>query len=338
VNTKPDISISNDVAIAPHAPVVGAERCSEGAALAVSQVGAETRVVTSAAPGTHAAIESLTNPYRVEDERFVWSWLSGKSKETRRHYRRTADELLANLHPRTLRDARLEDLQIFVSFYSSKRAETERLRVAIVKSLFSFGVKTGYLKANLAALLKLRPQQSDLNRRYLPEEETHALLLAVQDPRNRVLLKVLYYGGVRVSEAASLSWADTQARSEGQGQISINGKGSRRRVVLLPASVFSELLALRQGRGPSEPVFVSREGGRLSVRMIREIVRSSAYLAGIAKRVSPHWLRHAHASHALDNGAPIHLLKDTLGHESLATTTKYLHSRPGESSGKYLKE
>ncbi len=52
--------------------------------------------------------------------------------------------------------------------------------------------------------------------------------------------------------------------------------------------------------------------------------------------VSPHWMRHAHASHALDRGAAIHLVQATLGHSSVATTGKYLHARPNESSSKYL--
>jgi len=48
------------------------------------------------------------------------------------------------------------------------------------------------------------------------------------------------------------------------------------------------------------------------------------------------WLRHAHASHALDRACPIHTLKDSLGHASVATTSRYLHARPNDGSGKYL--
>lgn len=55
-----------------------------------------------------------------------------------------------------------------------------------------------------------------------------------------------------------------------------------------------------------------------------------------SRAVSPHWLRHAHASHALDRGAPIHLVQATLGHSSVATTSRYFHARPGESSARFL--
>jgi Phage integrase family len=66
------------------------------------------------------------------------------------------------------------------------------------------------------------------------------------------------------------------------------------------------------------------------------IVRRAAQRAGVFDRVSPHWLRHAHASHALDHGAPIHLVQATLGHGSVATTSRYVHARPGDSSARFL--
>jgi len=52
-------------------------------------------------------------------------------------------------------------------------------------------------------------------------------------------------------------------------------------------------------------------------------------------QVSPHWLRHAHALHSLERGAPIHLVQATLGHTSVATTGRYLHARPTDSSARY---
>jgi integrase/recombinase XerD len=52
--------------------------------------------------------------------------------------------------------------------------------------------------------------------------------------------------------------------------------------------------------------------------------------------ISPHWLRHAHVSYALDHGAPAHLVQATVGHASLATTSKYAHAPPSDSSARYL--
>ena len=79
-----------------------------------------------------------------------------------------------------------------------------------------------------------------------------------------------------------------------------------------------------------------REAARLGEAQVWRIVRKAARRAGIELNVSPHWMRHAHGSHALDRGAPIHLVQATLGHSSIATTGKYLHARPKESSSRFL--
>jgi integrase/recombinase XerD len=81
---------------------------------------------------------------------------------------------------------------------------------------------------------------------------------------------------------------------------------------------------------------VFRNSKRLDRGRVRVIVRRAARRAGVTGAVSPHWLRHAHASHALDHGAPIHLVQATLGHSSVATTSRYLHARPGDSSARFL--
>jgi len=93
----------------------------------------------------------------------------------------------------------------------------------------------------------------------------------------------------------------------------------------------------RLGRGLTDaPVFRSRRGGHLDASAVERIVQKAATRAGIAGRVSPHWLRHAHATHALECQCPIPLVQATLGHASVATTGRYLHARPTDSSARYL--
>ncbi len=102
--------------------------------------------------------------------------------------------------------------------------------------------------------------------------------------------------------------------------------------MLLTASLWRELEDL--GRGPADaPVFISRRsGGHLHWTAVERIVLKAAKRAGLEGKLSPHWLRHAHATHALDRGAPIHLVQATLGHTSLAATGRYLHARPTDCS------
>jgi integrase/recombinase XerD len=154
-------------------------------------------------------------------------------------------------------------------------------------------------------------------------------------PRNRALLRLAYAGGLRVSELVGLAWRDLQPRDDA-GQVTVFGKGGKTRTVLLSAATWAELVALRKDAGADDPVFRSRRGGHLDPRQVRRIVLGAARRAGLEAKVSPHWLRHAHASHALDRGAPVHLVAATLGHASIATTGKYAHARPSDSSSRYL--
>ena len=103
----------------------------------------------------------------------------------------------------------------------------------------------------------------------------------------------------------------------------------------LSSAVSEQLLGLGEDASDDAPVFPSRKGGSLDTRQVHRIVRAAGDRVGV-EGVSPHWLRHAHASHALERGAPIHLVQATLGHASVATTGVYLHARPTESSGRYL--
>jgi integrase/recombinase XerD len=86
-------------------------------------------------------------------------------------------------------------------------------------------------------------------------------------------------------------------------------------------------------------VFVSRKdkgGGRLTTRAVLGTVKRTAKAAKIAAPISPHWLRHARGSHAIDRGATLAVVQETLGHANVATTSGYLHARPESSSGLWL--
>ena len=148
------------------------------------------------------------------------------------------------------------------------------------------------------------------------------------------MLRLLYASGVRVSELCGLKWRDLQERGDA-GQVTVMGKGGKTRAILLSTATWQELVSLRGGL--DAPVFASRNGGGHLTRVqVLRIVQKAARQASVAGKVSPHWMRHAHASHALDRGAPIHVLKETLGHSSIAVTSAYVHARPTESSSKYL--
>ena len=149
--------------------------------------------------------------------------------------------------------------------------------------------------------------------------------------RDRILLRLLYLSGLRISEAVGIRWIDL-----GPAGISVVGKGSRARTVAVPKELLVELRSLREANEQETGrIFRTVIGKPLSVRQARRIV-STAAMESIGRPASPHWLRHAHASVALEKGCPLHVLRDSLGHASISTTSKYLGVRPGTGSGMWL--
>jgi len=230
---------------------------------------------------------------------------------------------------------KLGDVQAFADSLTHLSLATQARRLSTVKSLFAFAHKLGYVPFDVGRPIRTPKRKNTLTERIMIEADTHKVIALEPNTRNRVMLRLLYASGVRVSELCGLKWRDLQERGEA-GQVTVFGKGGKTRTILLSVATWQELMSLRGG-GQDEPVFPSRkQGGHLDPSQVLRIVQAAARRAGVVGKVSPHWFRHAHASHALDRGAPIHLVSHTLGHSSVATTGRYLHARPTESSSKYL--
>jgi integrase/recombinase XerD len=273
-----------------------------------------------------------------QDSRLVELWLAGKSSpHTRRAYAADA-ALFLRFVAKPLYRVTLADFEIWAAHLGQGNLKTasRNRSLTAVKSLLSFAQQTGYLPFNVGAAVKLLPNRDFLAQRILEESEVSRLIEAASWGRNRILLKLLYATGARVSELCGLKWADAVAR-KGGGQLTLFGKGGKTRTILLKPAVWELLVSLRRDGRPQDPIFPSRKGGTpLDPSQVRRIVYAAARRAGLEQKVSPHWMRHAHASHALDRKAPIHLVQATLGHASVSTTGRYLHARPTESSGFYL--
>jgi site-specific recombinase XerD len=287
---------------------------------------------------TASAFAVQPAPDGSSDPRLVELWLSLKvSSHTRRAYTADVGRFLAFVG-KPLAWVTLADVQAYAASLEqgSLKTASQNRALTAVKSLLSFAQETGYVPFNVGVAVKLRPSRDSLAQRILEESEVAKLIEAAPEGRDRVLLKLLYVSGIRVSELCGLKWCDAVPRAEG-GQITVFGKRSKTRTVLLKPKSWSQLLAIRGGAGPVDAVFRSRKGGgHLDASQVRRIVYAAAKKAGLEQKVSPHWMRHAHASHALDRSAPIHLVQATLGHASVSTTGRYLHARPTESSSFYL--
>lgn len=208
-----------------------------------------------------------------------------------------------------------------------------KLHVNVAKALCAFGVKLNYLRTNVFAVIKPDVAPEITHKRILTEEQTLKLIDAPKRERDKLLLRLIYAAGLRVGEVCNLVWGDLLLN----GVLHIRqGKGQKERFVTISDSMVSRLQDHRDYAGDSEPIFKSQKGGQLTEVQVGRIVKAAAAAVGITGDVSPHWLRHSHASHSLDRGASIVTVRDTLGHSSIATTNKYLHSKRSDSSALHL--
>lgn len=268
------------------------------------------------------------------DEQLANLWLHGRSKHTQRAYLSDINRFMAHVQ-KGLHNITLGDLQAFADSLDNLQPSSQRRVLAAVKSLISFAHKIGYLPFDVAKPLRVPKFKDSLAERILSEAEVQRIIGMESNPRNHLLLRVLYAGGIRVSELCGLIWQDLQSREDG-GQMAVFGKGSKTNVILIPEPLWTDIFGYRGNADDAVPVFKSRKGGHLHPSQVWRIVRKSAKVAGISKPVSPHYFRHAHASHALERGASISLVAQTLAHSSIQTTGRYLHARPSDCSSRYL--
>ena len=165
-----------------------------------------------------------------------------------------------------------------------------RIAEELLAELHPKGIMTGSLPVNVGSVLPKIKIHSNLTERYLSEEEVIRMITLTPNLRDRVLIKTLYAGVLRVSELLGLNWEHIQNREEGSGHITVLGKGSKKRVIVLLVGVFQEFLKLIQPEAlECHAIFQSREEGghRLSARMAQVIIDQAGLRAGILKKVSP---------------------------------------------------
>lgn len=265
-------------------------------------------------------------------------WLQGRSFHTQRAYRKEVNRFL-QYFGRSLSNVAPVDVQAYADFLEEQdlAAASRALALASIKSVLAFGHRAGILPTDGGADLKLPNPKNRLTDRILPETDVLRMLELEQDTRNRALLHLLYAGGLRVSELCALTWRSVQWDGEA-GKARLVVESGTPRVVLLPIGLWQELQPLMPELKLDSPIFLSRKKkgsktpGHLDPAQVARIVRAAAARAGIDRNVSPQWLRHAHASHALDHGVPLHFVQQNLGHVSRATTCRYLHMAPTDGN------
>lgn len=268
----------------------------------------------------------------------IKQWLHNRSEGTQGTYGITMADFRAFIKDLPIQKCDLKLLQDYADTIH-KADRTIARQVATIRSIFKFAEEMGLLKYNPARALRAPKVPDQLAEKILDAEQILEMIEKEPNKRNQVLLRVLYAAGIRASEAAGLCWRDVQPRGELGGQITVLGKGSKTRAILLSLKTWQAVLSIKPADAdPKLPVFLSREGEKepLKRTTISNIVGAAARRVGITLNVSAHWMRHGHATHALDNGVPLLVVSQTLGHSNIATTNSYLHARPDVSSATSL--
>jgi site-specific recombinase XerD len=157
----------------------------------------------------------------------------------------------------------------------------------------------------------------------LSRDEVKALLEAPPDLRHRAMLAILYGSGLRVSEVTHLKVADIDSARNVLWVRS--GKGRKDRQALLPPKLRELLRCYWRSQRPTDWLFPgSRPSQPISVKAVFLACRKAARVAGIAKSIHPHLLRHAFATHLLEAGVNLRTIQILLGHANLETTARYL--------------
>jgi integrase/recombinase XerC len=144
--------------------------------------------------------------------------------------------------------------------------------------------------------------------------------------RGRAILELLYGTGMRSAEAVALDVADLDLAGR---SVRVLGKGRKERIVLFGRRAQAALAAWLDQRARARPrgdaLFLNARGGRLSGRSVRALVALRVKQVALARRCSPHTLRHSFATHLLTRGADLRAIQELLGHSSLGTTQRYTH-------------
>ena len=245
--------------------------------------------------------------------------LAAYAKGTQSKYLTTAEHL-ANRFGRPLADLTREELRLYVEEITARGMSASWMTSQICALSFLYCKTLGQPErvSFLSYPRRKRPLPTVLSL-----EEVGALIGAIRVARYQAIVMVLYGAGLRISEALALEVADIDGA---RGVIRVrHGKGDKAREAKLSPSLYTWLRQYWARERPPQPyLFASRRTGKPPMdETVRAALADAAKKAWIAKRVTPHVLRHSFATHLLEQGTDVRVVAALLGHASLRSTAHY---------------
>ncbi len=291
----------------------------------------------------------LSTNLQSEESIQIWAWLNQGhfSDRTKKTYIRIVKDFLTFNWHLSLKQITPALVTLYLRKKDKVAASTRNLHRNCLSSLFQYLENVGYIQKSPVKVVKQEKVTETFHYKVLSVEQIKRMTEKVGSSRDRLILQILYFTGLRVSELSTIKVKDfsvsSQKRNTQGAYLTVVGKGSKIRTVLTGNYLWKEIKKYikKTNLQPNDYIF-NFEGAPLSRITIFKIIKKATQVAGIkvpgGKTPSPHWFRHTSAIHALENGADIHVVQTTLGHASLATTGQYLKSRPVKSNASYLKK
>jgi integrase/recombinase XerD len=254
-------------------------------------------------------------------------WLEdGLSKNTITSYRTDLLQLALFLQKKPLSEANETDLFAFLASRRGRASSAARL-VSTLKRFYRYRVREGRIDSD--PTLKLDPpKRAPRFPKTLSEADVEALLAAPDAAtaiglRDRAMLETLYATGLRVSELVSLKLFEVDLNGN---VVRALGKGAKQRLVPL-GEVAADWISkyLKERKSASDTLFVTARGGGMTRQAFWKLIRRYGARAIPGKKLSPHMLRHAFATHLINHGADLRVVQLLLGHADISTTQIYTH-------------
>ncbi|WP_341356743.1 tyrosine-type recombinase/integrase [Rossellomorea sp. y25] len=195
-------------------------------------------------------------------------------------------------------------------------------RVRCIRSLFKWIHDEGYLHYNPASKLK-EPKIGKRIPKFLTDIEIEHLREACQSSLENALFEFFYSTGCRIGEVVKLNQDDINFSAN---SVIVHGKGDKEREVYFNTRCSLWLKRYLDERDDLDGcLFITerKPQNRMSIDMVRYIIKRISKRAGIKKSIHPHQLRHSYATHLINNGAPLEVIQSLLGHEKSETTKIY---------------
>lgn len=215
-----------------------------------------------------------------------------------------------------------KNIENYMSYLIRKHSISASLQKQMLGTIVKFYVLFYKRKLRLQYLYPKR--NKSILPRFISQQEVKAMLSVCNNLKHLCILKLLYGGGLRVSEVVNLQLQDIDSNNM---LLHIrNAKGKKDRTVMLSSVLLADLRRYFKVYRPVYYLFQGqRKESQYSTKSIQKMVISIAQKAGVNKRVTPHMLRHSFATHLIENGTDIRFVQELLGHNSIKTTQTYTH-------------